>query len=82
MGTLWTLLVAILRFVIEWIKGRPTEVAPIQDPNRVPQLEDEATRERLARLREVNARAEKSTSRGDADELLRSVTGADDPNVN
>jgi hypothetical protein len=71
----------LVRIALEWIKRLPLPGGSKQDAERVQQLEDEATRERRARLREIDARAANSRSRTDADELLRSTT-ADDRTVN
>lgn len=85
-----TLLVTVWQFVLYYIKGvgsnesllkqREAELAEANE--RIAAMEAVAAKERAERLRVLDEKAAAVHDAAGAAELLRDVTGADDPEVN
>ncbi len=78
MKTVLAILAAVFHFVVELITARNRKL----EDQRVRQLEEAAANERRERLARIDEKAAAVRDTAGADELLRHVTGADDPDTN
>jgi hypothetical protein len=68
--------------VVQYLVGRKETLPDPQQAERVRQLEERLADDAEQRIRELDEKADRARDRAAADELLRHVTGADDPTVN
>lgn len=82
MLTLLKVLAGLIVSVVQYLVGRKSTLPDPEQGERVKQLEERLADDAKQRIRELDEKADRVRDRAAADELLRSVTGADDPEVN
>lgn len=81
MLALLKLLAGLVVSVVQYLVGRKSTL-PAEHVERVEKLEERLADDAKQRIRELDEKADRVRDRASADELLRSVTGADDPTLN
>jgi hypothetical protein len=68
--------------VVQYLVGRKSTLPDPREVERVEKLEERLADDAKQRIRELDEKADRVRDRAAADELLRHVTGADDPTLN